>query len=90
MTKAELIDQLASSADITKASASKVLDAFVDTITKTMQKGDMIAIPKFGTFLARDRAARMGINPRTKEPVKIAACKAPAFKASASLKQQLN
>ena len=90
MTKSELIDQIASSADISKVQAGKVLDAIVSTVTTVMKKNDSLTIPKFGTFLSRDRAARTGVNPRTGEPLKIAACKVPAFKASSNLKSSLN
>lgn len=90
MTKQELVDQMAGDAGIPKASAAKALDSFVATVTTVMKRGDQLSVPKFGTFLSRDRAARMGVNPRTGEPVSIAACKVPAFKASSILKGELN
>ena len=90
MTKKELINNIASDAGINAAQAGRALDSFVANITQVMKKNDVLSIPKFGSFLSRKRAARMGMNPRTKEPVKIAACKVPAFKASSSLKGELN
>lgn len=90
MTKQELIEQMASGAGIKKAEAGRALESFVSLITKAMKSNDQVSIPKFGSFMSRARAARMGVNPRTKEPVQIKACKVPAFKASASLKEQLN
>jgi DNA-binding protein HU-beta len=90
MTKVELIDKIAESAGIKKTEAGRALEAFIESVTTTMKKGDTLTIPKFGTFLSRQRAARTGMNPRTREPVKIAACKVPAFKASSNLKSTLN
>ncbi len=65
MTKADLIAEVATDADITKAVAEKVLNAFMDTIEKALKKGDKITLTGFGTFQCARRAARTGRNPRT-------------------------
>ena len=63
MNKSELVDAIASGADISKASAGRALDAMVDTITETLRKGDQVALVGFGTFSVKDRPARSGRNP---------------------------
>lgn len=90
MNKSELVDAVAESADLTKASAARAVDAMVDAITKTLKKGDSVALLGFGTFLVRERAARSGRNPRTGETIKISASKVPAFKPGKALKDALN
>ncbi|MEG2053974.1 MAG: HU family DNA-binding protein [Oscillospiraceae bacterium] len=86
MTKAELIAQVAANAELTKKDADKATNAVLDAITDALAKGDKVAVVGFGTFEVRNRPARMGLNPRTKEPMQIAASKAPAFKAGKALK----
>ncbi len=86
MNKTELIAAVAEKAGITKKDADKAVAAVVDTITAELKKGEKIQLVGFGTFEVRNRPARTGINPRTKEAVEIAACKAPAFKAGKALK----
>lgn len=91
MTKAELIDAVASEAGVSKADAEKTIQAFFDTVVKTTKKGDdKVAWPGFGSFSVTKRSARTGRNPQTGEPVKIAASKAMKFTASSTLKTQLN
>ena len=90
MNKAELIDAVASSADLSRASATQAVDAVVDTITERLRKGDSVTLVGFGTFEVRDRAARMGRNPQTGEEIQIKASKAPAFKAGKALKDAVN
>ena len=90
MNKAELIDALATSADLSKASAARALDSALDSITKALKKGDSVTLVGFGTFIVRKRAARMGRNPRTGESIKIKASKVPAFKAGKALKDAIN
>ena len=90
MNKAELIDAVASSADLSKASATEAVDAVVDTITESLRKGDSVTLVGFGTFEVRARAARMGRNPQTGEEIQIKASKAPAFKAGKALKDAVN
>ena len=90
MNKAELIDAVASSADLSKSSATQAVDAVVDTITESLRSGDSVTLVGFGTFEVRDRAARMGRNPQTGAEIQIKASKAPAFKAGTALKDAVN
>ncbi|AWM79748.1 DNA-binding protein HU [Gammaproteobacteria bacterium ESL0073] len=86
MNKSELIDALAAKANISKTAAGVALDAVLASVTEALQQGDNVALVGFGTFSVKERAARTGRNPKTKEPIKIAASKAPSFKAGKSLK----
>ena len=90
MNKTDLIDVVAESADLPKASASRAVDAMVNAITKALKKNDEVTLVGFGTFSVRKRAARAGRNPRTGETIKIAASKVPAFKAGKALKDAVN
>ena len=90
MNKAELIDAVADSADLSKAAAGRALDAAIETITKALKKGDTVTLVGFGTFSVRKRAARTGRNPRTGEAIKIKASKVPGFKAGKALKDAIN
>jgi DNA-binding protein HU-beta len=90
MKKAELITEIADSAELTKTAAGAALDAFIDAITKALKKGDSVTLVGFGTFEVRKRKARTGRNPKTKEVIKIKASKAPAFKAGKALKDAVN
>lgn len=85
MNKAELVDAMASEAKITKADATRALDAFMTVTTKSLKKGDRVALIGFGTFSVSKRAARNGRNPQTGKPIKIAAKKVAKFKAGAEL-----
>lgn len=85
MNKAELIDAISSEAKITKADANRALDAFMNVTTKSLKKGDRVALVGFGTFSVAKRAARNGRNPQTGKPIKIAAKKVAKFKAGAEL-----
>ena len=90
MNKQELIDNIASSADITKADAGRGLDAVLDSITGALKGGDSVVLVGFGTFSVRDRAARTGRNPQTGAEIQIAAAKVPGFKAGKALKDAVN
>ncbi len=90
MNKSELVDAIASSADISKAAAGRALDAVTEAITQSLQKGDQVALVGFGTFLVKDRAARTGRNPQTGAPIDIPAAKIPSFKAGKALKDAVN
>ncbi len=90
MNKAELIDAVADSADLSKAAAGRALDAAIETVTKALKKGDTVTLVGFGTFSVRKRAARTGRNPRTGEAIKIKASKVPGFKAGKALKDAIN
>ncbi len=90
MNKTELIDAVASSADLSKADATRAVDAVVDNITEALRKGDSVTLVGFGTFEVRERAARAGRNPQTGETIQIKASKSPAFKAGKAFKDAVN
>ncbi|MBW9272910.1 MAG: HU family DNA-binding protein [Candidatus Thiodiazotropha sp. (ex. Lucinisca nassula)] len=90
MNKAELIEAMAESADISKAAAGRALDGMVDAVTKAMKEGDTLSLVGFGTFSVKDRAAREGRNPQTGETIKIKASRIPSFKAGKALKDAIN
>jgi len=90
MNKAELIDKIAEAADVSKATATRALDAALDGITKELKKGQTVTLVGFGTFTVRKRAARTGRNPRTGEQIKIKAARMPGFKAGKALKDAVN
>lgn len=90
MTKAELIEKIASACDVPKTTADKMLETFIDTVTKTLKAGEEVTLTGFGTFSAKKRAARMGINPKKPgEKIQIPAMTVPKFKAGKSLKDAL-
>ena len=90
MNKAELVSALAEKTGNTKKSEEATLDAFVEVVTNALAKGDKVQLLGFGSFEVRKRAARKGRNPQTGEEMKIAASKAPAFKAGKALKDAVN
>ena len=90
MTKAELIDAVASAAGVTKTDAEKTIGAFFETVTKAAKKGDKVAWPGFGSFSTSKRKARTGRNPQTGAPVQVPASVAMKFTSSSTLKAELN
>ena len=86
MTKAELVTEVAAKSGLSKKDTEKAIAGVIETVTETLAKGQSIQLVCFGTFEVRERAARKGINPRTKEAIDIAATKVPAFKAGRALK----
>lgn len=90
MNKTELIDQIAASADISKAAAGRALDAAVDAIKGALKAGDSVNLIGFGTFYVGERAARTGRNPRTGKTLEIKAAKSPKFRAGKGLKDAVN
>ncbi|MBE6147088.1 MAG: HU family DNA-binding protein [Firmicutes bacterium] len=90
MKKVELVEAVAEKAGLTKADATRAIDALFSTITEALVKGDKVPVAGFGTFSVGERAAREGRNPQTGAVVKIAACKSAKFKASSALKDALN
>ena len=86
MNKSDLIANIAEKSGLTKKDADKALSAVIDSITEALKSGDKVQLVGFGTFEIRERAARNGINPRTKAEIKIPATKVPAFKAGSALK----
>jgi len=89
MNKSELIDVVAVAADISKAAATKAVDAMVDSITGALRKNDQVTLVGFGTFTVKERAARTGRNPQTGEAIEIKAAKIPTFKAGKALKDAI-
>jgi DNA-binding protein HU-beta len=85
MNKTELVEKIAAGAGLSKVDAKKALDATVAAIKDALAKGDKIALVGFGTFSVSTRPAREGINPATKQKIKIAAKKVAKFKAGAEL-----
>ena len=90
MNKSELIDQIAKSADISKAAAGRTLDATTAAITKALKKGDLVTLIGFGSFYVGKREARTGRNPRTGASIKIKAANSPKFRAGKALKDAVN
>ena len=90
MTKAELVEFMAEKADLTKADATRALDALMEGVTKGLKKEGKVTLVGFGTFTAKKRDAREGRNPQTGATVKIAARVVPGFKAGSKLKDALN
>lgn len=86
MTKAELLEKIAKASGHKKKDCDEVLAAFTEAVTAALKDGEKVQLVGFGTFEVRERAARMGRNPQTKEVVEIPASKAPAFKAGKALK----
>jgi DNA-binding protein HU-beta len=90
MNKTELIAHIADESDISKAAATRALEAVVMAVTKTLKKGDSLTLVGFGTFSVGKRAARTGRNPRTGDAIKIKAAKVPKFRPGKTLKDHLN
>ena len=90
MNKTELITAVAQEAEMTKKDAEKAVKAVIDVVSGALAKGEKVQLIGFGTFEVRKRDARTGINPQTKQTVKIPASKAPAFKAGKALKDAVN
>ena len=89
MNKTELIAIAAENAGLTKKDTERVLNAAIDAITQAMVKGEKVQLSGFGTFETKDREARVGRNPHTKEAIEIPATRVPSFKASKALKDTI-
>jgi len=89
MTKPEFLAKVAETSGVTKADAEKVVNAALETIEGALSSGDSVQFVGFGTFEVRERAARTGINPKTKEKINIPAKKAVAFKVGKKLKDSV-
>ena len=86
MNKTELVAAMAENSGLSKKDVEKALNAFIESVENAVKSGDKVSLIGFGTFEARERAARTGKNPRTGEAIKIEACKIPAFKAGKAFK----
>ena len=90
MNKGELIKAIAEKAGLTQKDAMAAYDAFVGAIETALMEGDKVSLVGFGTFEIKEVAAKMGINPQTKEPVQIPACKKPVMKFGKAFKDKFN
>lgn len=90
MNKTELIEKIASSAQVSKTDASRLFNAMVETVTESLSKGEAVTIVGFGTFKVTNRAARSGRNPQTGEVIEIPAQNSPRFSAGKQLKEACN
>jgi DNA-binding protein HU-beta len=90
MNKSQLITAVSADSGLSKVDSARAIDSLLDTVTRTLKKGDEVSITGFGKFSVVHRAARQGVNPRTGERVKIKAAKAPKFSAGATLKQAIS
>ena len=90
MNKGELIDSVAAASGMSRADATKAVDAVLDSVTNTLKGGGTVSLVGFGTFSVKARAARMGRNPRTGEAIQISASNVPGFKAGKALKDAVN
>lgn len=89
MNKAELVAKISEKSGLTKKDSEKALAAFTETVMEEVKGGEKIQLVGFGTFESRARAARVGRDPRTNEPIDIPACKVPAFKAGKAFKDEV-
>lgn len=89
MNKSELIEHIATQADISKASAARALEAAIDGVLTSLKHGEAVSLVGFGTFSVTRREARDGRNPRTGAPIKIKSAKLPRFRAGKALKEAL-
>ena len=90
MNKKELIDVISKKTDLSKSVVTQVLDGFIEGVTDSLKDSEQVVLVGFGTFLAKDRAARQGRNPRTGETIDIPAARVPSFKAGKALKDSIN
>ena len=89
MNKQELIDAIASGSGLTKADSKRALDAFIESVSGALKKGDRVALVGFGSFTVTKRAARIGRNPQTGKEIKIPAKKVVKFKAGTDLAKKV-
>ena len=89
MNKTQLVEKIADNADLSKASAGRALDAFIEAVSETLQADDQVALVGFGTFSVRTRAARTGRNPKTGEDIPIKARRVVTFKPGQKLKSRV-
>ncbi len=90
MTKTELISAVAQKTELSKKDSEKAVSAVIEAITEALTNGDKVSLVGFGTFEVKERAARKGVNPRTKETIDIPASKLPSFKAGKALKDAVS
>ncbi len=87
MNKTDFINAVSEKSGLSKVDAKKAVDAFVETVSNVLKEGDKLSLLGFGTFSVTEKAARKGVNPKTKEPIEISARKSVKFKAGAELNE---
>jgi len=90
MNKSELVEHIADQSGLSKAGATRAISVILNSITKSLKKGEPVSIAGFGTFAVKKRSPRMGRNPKTGEPIQISSAKVPIFKSASALKNNLN
>ncbi|HUN67266.1 MAG TPA: HU family DNA-binding protein [Burkholderiales bacterium] len=90
MNKADMIEQIAQAAEVSKSAAERAVDALIGAVKSSLKKGDMVTLVGFGTFYVSKREARSGRNPRTGEALTIKATRVPRFRAGKALKDAIN
>ncbi|MEG1442132.1 MAG: HU family DNA-binding protein [Oscillospiraceae bacterium] len=90
MNKSQLIDAVAERTELSKKDSDAVVNAFIETVGDTIKAGDKVTLVGFGSFEAKERAARVGRNPQTGAEIQIAASRVPSFKAGKALKDSVN
>ncbi len=90
MTKAELVEDVARAAELTKKDAERLVEIVFESIVETLSQGEKVELRGFGSFRVRERGARLGRNPKTGDPVDIPAKRVPYFKAGKDLKEMIN
>lgn len=90
MNKTDLINSIAAKSGLSKKNSEAALNSFIASVEEALQQGERVVLVGFGTFEVRNRAARKGRNPQTKEEILIPASKAPVFKAGKGLKDKVN
>ncbi len=90
MNKTELVNAMTTETGVSKKDVEKVLNSFINVVSNEMANKGKVQLVGFGTFETRQRAARKGLNPQTKEEIEIPACTVPAFKAGKALKDKVN
>ena len=90
MNRAELVSAMAEQTKLSKKDCDAALKSFIDIVSEELENNEKVQLVGFGTFEVRERAARTGRNPQTKEEIQIPASKAPAFKAGKALKDRVN
>lgn len=90
MNKAELISSISEKSEMSKKDCERFLNAFVESVEETLVSGERVQLVGFGSFEVRDRAARKGINPQTREEITIEATRVPVFRAGKALKDKIN
>jgi len=90
LNKADMVEQIAQAAEVSKSAAERAVDALIGAVKSSLKKGDMVTLVGFGTFYVNQRQARTGRNPRTGAALTIKATRVPRFRAGKALKDAIN